>query len=53
MTWCDDKKGSLISSTVDTYPFFSLSKWVSITKAALQYNAGFVTILYSSGNLLL
>lgn len=45
MTWCEDKKGSLISSTEVAYPCLTLSKWLSITNAALQYNAGFVTIL--------
>lgn len=45
ITWWDDKNGNFISSIDDASPFFILSKWLSITKAALQYKAGLVTIL--------
>lgn len=53
MTWCEERKGSLIYSMDCVMPFFMLSKWVYIVSAVLQYSAGLVTILYSSGNLLL
>lgn len=51
MTWCEERKGSLISSMEVAMPFLMLSKWHSMADAALQYRGGLVTILYNSGNL--